>query len=798
MAKLPRGLWFVLTLWLVLSRPSAASRVESPHSSQWWGTEAFSGIQDSAKKLRQAGDYAGLEKLYLQAIQKARQARIADAETSYRTALANTYVFLYRYPEALNAYRSARELAESRGDWEAAGAIAPGLSSLYFLLGDRDSARQAAEAGFDASHRLTKRPYYESQLALQLARLHPDEAQMRAAALAAVEASWNAEEWKPALEAEAWDLLGEERLRGRDLAGAEAAFSEGHRLRALHVKHDLRLSYWRLASLRLAQNRLDEAERFNAQAQNTSSGAATQLSSGTLLHQRGIIRASQGRVEESLTDLQAATEGAERWRTIVPAAQASLVAADTELDSTVFRDFVENGARTSLNSGDAAWSRRAFAAVERNRAQSLRDTRGLAEVWREKLPARYWAALSELRRTESQTMESSQAAEVSKKLHLELTEMEASAGLGYSLNSLESVSTQDSLNHFQQSLRDSELFLSFYTGAGESYLWAATRNSLHVYKLPSADRIKKDADRFQSAIVGRETKTAESGAALFHELFGGLTQTERSKTAWVLSLDGPLFGLPFAALREDGQYLVERHTLQVTPGAAFLGERASSPRSAGFVGVGDPIYNWADERLRPAEWSLRTASYELPGQLNRLVASGEEVRRSARFSKAATVLTGDQASRQTFVDTLRAAHPSTIHLATHVVAEGREKAFLALSVGKGGSPELIGTSDIAMLHVPDALVVMTGCSSGAGEARAGAGLLGLTRAWLVAGARGVVAAGWPVEDTNGGLLDVFYREVSSVSTSEALRRGQVEMIHSGTWQADPSYWAAFQLTGGVR
>jgi CHAT domain-containing protein len=297
--------------------------------------------------------------------------------------------------------------------------------------------------------------------------------------------------------------------------------------------------------------------------------------------------------------------------------------------------------------------------------------------------------------------------------------------------------------------------------------------------------------------VSRETKTAETGAALLSELFGGLTNEERGKSSWVLSLDGPLFGLPFAALIEDGKYLVERHTLRVTPGAAFLSDRATS-HSSGFVGLGDPIYNWADERLRPAEWSLRSAPYELPGQLNRLVASGEEVRRSARFAKSATVLTGEHATRQGFMDTIGAAHPGTIHLATHLVAEGRERAFLALSVGKGGSPELLGTSEIALMRVPDALVVMTGCSSGAGEARAGAGLLGLTRAWLVAGARGVVAAGWPVEDTNGGLLDVFYAQVSSVSTSEALRRGQVEMIHSGTWQADPSYWAAFQLTGGVR
>jgi hypothetical protein len=60
----------------------------------------------------------------------------------------------------------------------------------------------------------------------------------------------------------------------------------------------------------------------------------------------------------------------------------------------------------------------------------------------------------------------------------------------------------------------------------------------------------------------------------------------------------------------------------------------------------------------------------------------------------------------------------------------------------------------------------------------------------------------PIEDTRGGLLPALYQQLSTVSAglrpAEALRRGPAEMIHSGTWQADPAYWAAFHLTGGVQ
>ena len=92
---------------------------------------------------------------------------------------------------------------------------------------------------------------------------------------------------------------------------------------------------------------------------------------------------------------------------------------------------------------------------------------------------------------------------------------------------------------------------------------------------------------------------------------------------------------------------------------------------------------------------------------------------------------------------------------------------------------------------------MTGCASGVGEARAGAGLLGLTRAWLAAGAGQVLATQWQVEDSRGDLLPRFFEQYSGVRAAEALRRSQVAMLNSGSWQADPAYWAAFQLTGGA-
>lgn len=113
-------------MWLALSRSSTASRTESPDSGQWWRTEEFSTIQKSAESLRKAGNYAALEKLYVRAIDQARSHGNLRAQVSYLTALGNTYVYLFRYTDAIKAYVQARDLAHANSDWLAEGAVAPG------------------------------------------------------------------------------------------------------------------------------------------------------------------------------------------------------------------------------------------------------------------------------------------------------------------------------------------------------------------------------------------------------------------------------------------------------------------------------------------------------------------------------------------------------------------------------------------------------------------------------------------------------------------------------------------------
>jgi CHAT domain-containing protein len=312
-------------------------------------------------------------------------------------------------------------------------------------------------------------------------------------------------------------------------------------------------------------------------------------------------------------------------------------------------------------------------------------------------------------------------------------------------------------------------------------------------------------------------------------LFAGLSLDVQAKKHWILAPDGDLLTVPYAALAPgDGEtppYLVEERSVRVTPGAALRSSSGRPSWEGGLLAVGDPIYNAADPRLDeasrqqttgrlrlpflsaavpPAEWMRSIARPDRGPTVEaaRLAGTSREVQAAAaawtETGHRATVLAGKHARLSSLLHGLD-ARPAAVHLATHILAGQQDSSerFIALSRRSDGSPEMLGAGAIAMSGGSPRLVVMTGCDSGTGYILPGEGMMGLTRAWLRAGSRQVIATLWPVPDDSGELIGGFYRALlGTPSTSgaptvhEALREAQIRMIRAGGWRANPRYWAA--------
>lgn len=107
--------------------------------------------------------------------------------------------------------------------------------------------------------------------------------------------------------------------------------------------------------------------------------------------------------------------------------------------------------------------------------------------------------------------------------------------------------------------------------------------------------------------------------------------------------------------------------------------------------------------------------------------------------------------------------------------------------------------------------MLSACKTAFGPTQGGEGLVSLSRAFQIAGARSVAATLWPVADESTAELMIrFYRRLlAGTPKDEALRLAQLDFIRGpitidtadGPVERDftaPYYWAAFQLIGDWR
>ncbi|MBI3951072.1 MAG: CHAT domain-containing protein [Acidobacteria bacterium] len=104
--------------------------------------------------------------------------------------------------------------------------------------------------------------------------------------------------------------------------------------------------------------------------------------------------------------------------------------------------------------------------------------------------------------------------------------------------------------------------------------------------------------------------------------------------------------------------------------------------------------------------------------------------------------------------------------------------------------------EIFNLNLNADLVVLSACRTGLGKEVRGEGLIGLTRAFLYAGASSLAVSLWEVADrSTAEFMMGFYQQLNRVGDkAEALRRAKLELIQSGRY-AHPYYWAPFLLLG---
>jgi CHAT domain-containing protein len=258
---------------------------------------------------------------------------------------------------------------------------------------------------------------------------------------------------------------------------------------------------------------------------------------------------------------------------------------------------------------------------------------------------------------------------------------------------------------------------------------------------------------------------------------GALEKAERL----IIVPHGVLSYLPFAALVDPAtnQYLAQRHVLLHLPTSAVL-----------------PML-----RRVPVDAAVTRAEVFAPLP-NELPATKLEANSVAESMRGAVVRLGSAASEQRFRQALEKA--GVVHVASHATLNSRNPMFTAVEFARsdrGGSSnngrlelhELLGTRSNA------SLVFLSGCETAVGSAwttqfDTGEDFATLGQAFLLAGARNVVATLWRIDDVGAADFARHFYEGLSDGYADALAKAQRRMIESEKYQS-PYFWAAYQISG---
>jgi CHAT domain-containing protein len=297
---------------------------------------------------------------------------------------------------------------------------------------------------------------------------------------------------------------------------------------------------------------------------------------------------------------------------------------------------------------------------------------------------------------------------------------------------------------------------------------------------------------------------------LYRLLIGPAEGLVSASSRILISPDGPLQTLPFAALVEPGipgrrsRFLAERFPVHTVASATLYAEllrRRGHRRTAGtsIAAFGDPVYPHGQQAAD--EVALRSG---VRGRsLSPLPGTGSEVREIARlFPKQVLSFLGPEATEEN----AKSLPPAIryVHFGCHTLLNARSPLDSALLLSLPEAPVEGHENGILQaweifedVRMDADIVTLSACESGLGTDVAGEGLVGLTRAFQYAGARSVLASLWNVaDDSTAELMGLFYRKLKQGKPKDlALQQAQVAMIRRGY---SPFHWAAFQLTGDWR
>jgi CHAT domain-containing protein len=332
--------------------------------------------------------------------------------------------------------------------------------------------------------------------------------------------------------------------------------------------------------------------------------------------------------------------------------------------------------------------------------------------------------------------------------------------------------------------------LFYWLGEKESYLWAITAQKTALFTLPAQGEIALLIDRYRKALLEPalfSNGPNADGIALYSVLVSPAADLIRPNDNVVVVSDGPLSLLNFETLVVPGavpHYWIEDANVVSAPSLYLLASarpvRADNRKLLLLGDAVSPNPDYPDLPMAAAEMRQIEKHFG-PDQETVYVRQGA---RSDAYLKS---------------DLKNYAY---IHFVAHGVASRTDPLDSAIILSRTGAAEdsfKLHAREIIQHPIDARLVTISACYGGGTRSYAGEGLVGLSWAFLRAGAHNVIGALWEAsDDSTPQLMDGLYQGLEDgKSPSVALRQAKLALLHSQEKFSQPFYWAPFQIYTGL-
>jgi len=355
--------------------------------------------------------------------------------------------------------------------------------------------------------------------------------------------------------------------------------------------------------------------------------------------------------------------------------------------------------------------------------------------------------------------------------------------------------------YFSSSQESDQKCLYYFCHDSDIIVWYISDNELKSSTIADSKDFVKDSIQTALRLISCPPRTRESTdslTALLEYLKCLIPEVIRKSidetNTLVIYPSGILSCFPFEALRLNDRYLAETTAVKYYPSLSlkrYLTEntaRTSKIESIAFLGGED----------------YRNSSDMCRNSLNGILGEYQKLQNLPGVLEEAEVLKSIFDDCRVFTDIVDydsvircfdKLSSDVLHISSHGIVSDvyPEMSAIVFPFDSGSTnDQALLTDEIASLRLNIPLIVLSACNSGAGKYVDGDGKRGITRSFILAGARSLVVTQWTIEDkASVFFFKSFYTTLrSGESTAEALKVSKIRMIESEVY-SHPYFWAPF-------